>query len=87
MMDFLQHPDEPTSSSPAAAGIEYFEIDTSRKKRWMGQLFFVLFFAAAAVVLVALFARFTGSMRYALALVAFMLTYMLIMGYLAGKSN
>jgi hypothetical protein len=86
-MDFLQHPDKPASSSPTAAGIEYIEIDTSRRKRWMGQLFFVLFFAVAAVILVALFARFTGSMRYALALVAFMLTYMLIMGYLAGKTN
>jgi hypothetical protein len=86
-MDFLHHTDKPDSPSAATTGIEYFEIDTSRRRRWVGQLFFLLFFAAAAVVLVALFARFTGNIRYALALVAFMLTYMLVMGYLAGKHN
>lgn len=85
-MDFFEHSDKPPTPPAAMAGVEYIEIDTSRKKRWVGQLFFVLFFALAAVVLVALFDRFTGSIGYALALVAFMLTYMLIMGYLAGKN-
>jgi hypothetical protein len=66
--------------------VEYIEIDTSRRRRWVGQLFYVLLFSLAAIVLVALFDRFTGSVRYALALVAFMLTYMLVMGYLAGKN-
>jgi hypothetical protein len=84
-MEYLQDHDKPPA--PAAAGIEYIEIDTSRRKRWLGQLYFVVFFALAAAALVALFKRFTGSITYALALVAFMLTYMLIMGYLAGKNT
>lgn len=65
---------------------DYLEIDTGSGRRWWGKIAYVLFFITVAGLLLALFIRFTNSIGWAVALVAFMLGYMLIMGRLAGKN-
>ncbi len=61
------------------------EIDTGERRRWAGWVTYLFFFLLVATALVALFVRFTGSVRLALILVSFMIAYMLIMGWLAAR--
>ena len=65
--------------------IEGLEIDTARGKRWRGLVGYVLLFLGVGALLVYLFLRFTGSMRLAVVLVGFMMTYMIIAGWLASR--
>ena len=58
---------------------------SGRGKRIRGLIGYLLLIAAVAGLLVFLFVRFTGSMRLAVVLVAFMMAYMLVMGYLASR--
>ena len=59
--------------------------DSGRSKRIRGLIGYLLLFVAVAGLLVYLFIQFTGSMKLAVVLVAFMLTYMIVMGWLASR--
>ena len=61
------------------------EIDTARKRRWVGLAVYALIYLAVAGVLVVLFIRLNTTFALALGLVAFMVGYMTLMGYLAGR--
>ena len=66
----------------------YMEIGgPGRSQRWIGLLTYVLLLAGVCAILVLLFVRFTGSMRLAIGLVLFMVSYMLLMGWWAGRGN
>ena len=65
--------------------IDGLEIDTARGKRWRGLVGYVLLFAGVGALLIYLFIRFTGSMRLAVVLVGFMMTYMITAGWLASR--
>ncbi len=54
-------------------------------KRLRGLIGYLILVLAVASLLVYLFVRFTGSMRLAVVLVAFMMTYMIVMGWLASR--
>jgi|tagenome__1003787_1003787.scaffolds.fasta_scaffold20083162_2 hypothetical protein len=66
----------------------YIEIGgLSQTRRWVGFLTYALLIAGVCTVLVVLFVRFTGSMRLALVLVVFMVSYMLLMGWWASRGD
>ena len=56
-----------------------------REKRWVGVITYAVFFAIVAGVIVVLMRRFTGSLWLAIALVTFMVAYMLLMGWLTSR--
>lgn len=56
-------------------------------RRLRGLIGYVLLVLAVASLLVYLFVRFTGSTRLAIVLVGFMLTYMLVMGWIASRKE
>jgi hypothetical protein len=58
-----------------------------RSRRLVGFLTYALVFLAVCAVLIALFVRFTGSIRLAIGLVMFMSGYMLLMGWWASRGN
>ena len=64
----------------------YIEIDTGRRKRWLGFAAYVAFFLGVAVLLVVVFVKFTSSLGMAMFLVAFMVAYMGIMGWMASRN-
>jgi hypothetical protein len=66
---------------------EYLEIDTAQKKRWRGRVGYALLVLGVASLLVYLFMKFTGSIRLAIILVVFMMTYMAVMGWLASDQS
>ena len=66
---------------------KHMEIDTSRNRRWLGWVAYVLFYLLVTTLLVVLFVKFTGSLPLALALVIFMVAYMTIMGWLASRRS
>ncbi len=66
--------------------LQYIEIPLGRSKRWKGLVGYVLFFAGVCALLVWMFARFTTSMRLAVGLVLFMVTYMGLMGWWTGRN-
>lgn len=72
--------------TPEPDRLEYLEIDTARKRRWMGLVGYLLLYGAVAAVLVVLLARFTDSLLLAFGLVAFMVGYMALMGRWASKN-
>jgi len=79
-------PDANGEGDDHAAG--YIEIGgPSQAQRWMGFLTYALLVAGVCAVLVVLFVRFTGSMRLALVLVVFMVSYMLLMGWWASRGD
>lgn len=57
------------------------EIPVGRGKRVLNGFLFAALVIGVAAVLVVLFVRFTASLRIAMALVAFMLAYMVVMSY------
>jgi hypothetical protein len=68
--------------------LKYMEIGgSSQVQRWMGFLTYVLLLAGVCAILVVLFVRFTGSMRLAIGLVVFMVSYMLLMGWWASRGS
>jgi hypothetical protein len=72
----------------AAAGAGYVEIGgLSQTRRWVGFLTYAVLVAGVCAVLVVLFVRFTGSLRLALVLVVFMVSYMLLMGWWASRGD
>ena len=64
---------------------EYLEIDTGQRRRWMGAMAYALFFLVVAGALLYVFIQFTASVGWAVTLVLFMVSYMLIMGRWAAK--
>lgn len=59
------------------------EIDFGRGRRWAMRIGWLLVFVVVGSVLVYLFASLTHSLRLALAVVSFMIAYMLLMGWVA----
>jgi len=74
----------PTLQKPR---LEELRIDTGWHRRWLGIAGYVLFFAFVAALLVYLFFQFTDSLKLAFVLVVFMITYMVLMGWLAARKN
>jgi hypothetical protein len=56
-----------------------------RVKRMRGLIAYLLLFVGVGGLLVFLFMRFTGSLYLAIVLVTFMMTYMVVMGWLAAR--
>ena len=56
------------------------------KGRWVSLIAYAMIFLLVAGLFVFLFIQFTSSWRLALILVAFLVGYMLLMGYLAGRN-
>ena len=56
------------------------------ERRWAGLAAYVLMFAGLAMLVVVLMRRFTGSLWWAIGLVAFMVSYMLVTGWLASRN-
>lgn len=65
---------------------DYLEIPLGRQKRWIGLISYCLIFLAVSGLLVLLFVRFTGSLKLAIALVAFLVSYMLLMGWWTSRN-
>jgi hypothetical protein len=66
---------------------QYLEVPgAGAGRRWVGFVAYLLFFAAVAGVLVLLFVRFTASLRLAVGLVLFLISYMLLMGWWASRN-
>ena len=74
----------PRASAPGEA-LRQLEIDTASRRRWTGLIGYTFFFLVVAGALVTMFFRFTGSLRMAVVVVAFMISYMLLMGWLAAR--
>ena len=63
------------------------EIESARGRRWVGLAGYALVYLAVAGVLVFLLTRLSTSWALAVGLVAFMIGYMSLMGYLAGRKS
>jgi hypothetical protein len=61
------------------------EISTGSRRRIVGWISYILFFAAVAGALALVFAQFTGSKLLAITLVLGMVAYMIVMGYLTSR--
>ena len=84
----LEAIDAPESNGHANGDGSYMEIGgAGRRSRIIGGIAYVLLFAAVCTILVMLFVRFTGSMRLAIVLVLFMVSYMILMGWWASRSE
>ena len=75
------------NGSGTGNGERFMEIGGPGRVNIVGLLSYALLFAGACGVLVLLFVRFTGSMRLALALVVFMVSYMALMGWWASRTD
>jgi hypothetical protein len=78
---------DPSSAPSDEKPPRYLDIDLSSGKRWRGWIGYLLLVAAVAWALIYLFVKFTGSLLLAIVLVAFMMTYMGIMGWLAVRKG
>lgn len=56
------------------------------ERRWVGAAAYAMMFAGVAALIVLLMRRFTGSLWWAIGLVTFMVSYMLVMGWLASRN-
>jgi len=61
------------------------EIEPTGNNRWVGLAGYGVLVLGIAALLVFLLTRFSTSLALAIGLVAFMIAYMLLMGYLAGR--
>ena len=77
-------PDEPPPNGDEAP--RYLEIQLGRRRRWAGIFGFVALFVAVSGVLVWLFSWFTRSLALAVGVVLFLVGYMLLMGWWAGRN-
>jgi hypothetical protein len=84
-MNRLDYSNLPPTEDPGSRP-QYMEIDTGRKRRWLGLFAYVVFYLAVAGLLVFLFIRFTSSYMLAFGLVGGMVAYMALMGWWASKS-
>ena len=74
------------STKRNGGGLKPIEINPEKNRRVAGWIGYLLMFAAVAGVLVAVFARFTASVAWAVTLVTFMIGYMVLMGWLAARN-
>ncbi len=63
------------------------EIDISRRRRWIGWTLYVLAFLGLAALLVWFFVMLNTTLALAIAVVTFMVLYMIIMGYFASRTH
>jgi hypothetical protein len=63
------------------------EIDISRKRRWIGWTLYILIFAGLAALLVWFFVMLNTTLALAIAVVTFMIGYMVTMGYFASRTH
>ncbi|HEY7089672.1 MAG TPA: hypothetical protein VH518_16355 [Tepidisphaeraceae bacterium] len=64
----------------------FMEIPVEQSRRWLGLVAYVLLFLVVAALLVLLFMWFTASLRLAIGLVLFLVGYMVLMGWWAGRN-
>lgn len=81
-MDSLGYRDE-----SVARESEYIEADAGARLGWARLLACLLFLLAIAAVAIGIFLRYAHSFRFAIALIAFLLTYVVVIGYLASKTD
>ena len=74
-----------TDPLPPDAPIE-LEIDTAKKRRWTGWIAYVLLYLVVAVLLVVILVKLWTPVALAVGLVAFIVGYMTLMGYLASRN-
>lgn len=67
---------------PGSGGMEI----TTGERRWAGAVAYAVILAGVAALIVMLMRRFTGSLWWAIGLVTFMVSYMLVMGWLASRN-
>lgn len=83
-MDAPNPDNHPSDASDDFPEIE-LEIDTGRRRRWVNWVLYVLVFALLSGLLVWFFVMLNTALALAIAVVVFMVGYMVIMGYVAGK--
>jgi hypothetical protein len=67
---------------------QYMEIGgVGVRRRLWGWALYLMLFAGVSALLIFVFLQFTGSMRLAVALVLFMVTYMAFMGWWASRND
>lgn len=86
-MDHRDDPNHHTDQSGEPLPVIELEIDTSRKRRWMNWVLYVLAFLALSALLVWFFVMLNTTLALAIAVVTFMVVYMVVMGYVAGKGQ
>ena len=80
----MMRTDEPDNLDDAPVELT---IDTSRRRRWIGWTLYILAFVSLSALLVWFFIMLNTTVALAITVVTFMVGYMLLMGYLAGKSH
>ena len=63
----------------------YIEIPVGRERKWFGLVAWWLLLLGVAGLLILLFRKFTSNLWLAVILVAFLLSYMLVMGWWASR--
>ncbi|WP_428939007.1 hypothetical protein [Fontivita pretiosa] len=84
LLEYASSRDKDTEAS--RNGQQYLEIRIGSGRKWAGLVGFALVFLAVCGVLVILFVRFTSSLRLAVGLVVFLVSYMLLMGWWASRN-
>jgi hypothetical protein len=72
-------------SSPEDAPLE-LEIDTAKKRRWTGWIAYILLYLVVAALLIVILVKLWTPVALAVGLVAFIVGYMTLMGYLASRN-
>lgn len=85
-MDDAQHRNL-TAPQDKVLPLAELEIDISRKRRWVGWTLYILIFAGLAALLVWFFVMLNTTLALAIAVVTFMVGYMVIMGYCASRTH
>jgi hypothetical protein len=75
---------QPVESDPPQE--RFLEIDVGRGKRLLGLVLYVLAFVSLCLVLMWFFVQLNTSLALAAGVVLFMVAYMLLMGWWAGRS-
>ncbi|MFT3786048.1 MAG: hypothetical protein QM770_07770 [Tepidisphaeraceae bacterium] len=77
--------DSKATSTDASEPLEAMVIAPDRARRWTGWVTYVLLFLGVAAAFVWLFVQLTLSWKIALGSVAFLMGYMLLMAWWAGR--
>lgn len=79
--------DDQKPKTPEPLPVIELEIDTGRKRRWIGWMLYLLAFAGLAALLVWFFVMLNTTLALAIAVVTFMVGYMVTMGYFASRTH
>lgn len=85
-MERLDYKNPQTTPEPVPYR-DYVEIEIGAKRKWIGWTMYVLAFAALAALLVWMFVLLNTTLALAIAVVLFMVGYMVIMGILASRGH